>query len=87
MHVAILLLEKGIWRVLQSQFNPRNPGKSIEKLLNTDDNRLTLVMSTDAIEARSVIKEAKLHAEARSTLTGKNQPPRHHCTSGGTGGS
>ena len=71
MHNAILLLEKGIWRVLQIQFNPSNPSKGMEKLLNTGANQLTLVMSTDAITAGSVIKEAKLHAKARSTLTSK----------------
>ena len=38
---------------------PNNPGKGMEKLLDADDNRLTLVMSADAITARSVIKEAK----------------------------
>ena len=74
-HDAILLLEKGVRRVLQSQFNPSNPGKGMEKLLNTGDNRLTLVMSTNAITARSVIKEAKLHDEACSTLTGKTVLP------------
>ena len=60
---AILLLEKGIRRIPQSQFNPSNPGKGMEKLLNTGDNQLTLVMSTDAIMAGSVIKEATLHAQ------------------------
>jgi hypothetical protein len=38
---AILLLEKGIQHVLQSQFNPSNPGKVMEKLLDTGDNQLT----------------------------------------------
>ena len=47
----------------------------MEKLLDTGDNRLTLVMSTNAITARSVIKEAKLHAKARSTSTGKTVLP------------
>ncbi len=42
-HDTILLLQKGIWRVLQSQFNPRDPGKGKEKLLDTGDNQLTLV--------------------------------------------
>jgi hypothetical protein len=37
-HNAILLLQKGIWCILQSQFNPSNPGKGTEKLLNTGDN-------------------------------------------------
>jgi hypothetical protein len=42
-HDAILFLQKGIRRFLQSQFDPSNPGKGIEKLLNTSDNQLTLV--------------------------------------------
>ena len=69
MYDAILLLEKGIWCVLQSQFNPSDPGKGMEKLLDTGDNRLTLVMSTNAITAGFVIKDAKakLHAETCST--------------------
>jgi hypothetical protein len=37
-HDAILLLQKGIRHVLQSKFNPSNPGKSMEKLLDTGDN-------------------------------------------------
>jgi hypothetical protein len=37
-HDAILLLQKGIRRVLQSQFNPSDPGKGMEKLVNTGDN-------------------------------------------------
>jgi hypothetical protein len=43
MHDAILLLQKGIWRVLINQFNPSNPGKGMEKLLNEGNNLLTLV--------------------------------------------
>ena len=61
--------------MLQSQFNPSNPGKGKEKLLNTGDNRLTPVMSTNAITAGSVIKEEKFHAEAHSTLTSKTVLP------------
>jgi hypothetical protein len=38
MHDAILLLQKGIRRILQSQFNPSNQGKGMEKLLDTCDN-------------------------------------------------
>jgi hypothetical protein len=38
MHNAILLLQKGIRRVLQSQFNPSSTGKGMEKLLNCGDN-------------------------------------------------
>jgi hypothetical protein len=48
-HDAILLLQKGIRCVLISQFNPINPGKGMEKLLNDGNNLLTLVKSTDAI--------------------------------------
>ncbi len=59
MHDAILLLQKGIRCILQSQFNRSNPGKGMEKLLNTGDNRLTLVKSTNVIMAGSVIKKAK----------------------------
>jgi hypothetical protein len=39
----------GIRCVLQSKFNPSNPVKGIEKLLNAGDNQLTVVMSTNAI--------------------------------------
>ena len=48
-HDAILLLQKGMRRVLISQFNPSNPGKGMEKLLNDGNNLLTLVKSTDVI--------------------------------------
>jgi hypothetical protein len=54
-HYAILLLQKGIMRVLISQFNPSNPGKGMEKLLDDGNNLLTLVKSTDAITASYVI--------------------------------
>ena len=49
----------------------------MEKLLDTGDNQLTLVMSTNAnaITAGSVIKEATLDAELRTTLTGKTILP------------
>jgi hypothetical protein len=56
---AILLLQKGIQHVLVSQFNPSNPGKGMEKLLDNGDNLLTLVKLTDAITAGSIIKGAK----------------------------
>ncbi len=55
-HDAILLLQKGIRHVFISQFNPTNPGKGMEKLLNDGNNLLTLVKSTDAITASYVIK-------------------------------
>ncbi len=75
MHDAILLLQKGIQCILQSQFNPSNPGKGMEKLLNTGDNRLTMVKSTDAITAGSVIKKAKQNAKVLLILTGKTVLP------------
>ncbi len=74
-HDAILLLQKGIWRILQTQFNPSNPGKGMEKLLNTGDNQLTLVKSTNAITAGSVIKTAKQNAKVLSISTGKTILP------------
>jgi hypothetical protein len=40
-HNAILLLQKGIQRVLVSQFNPSNPGKGMVTLLNDGNNILT----------------------------------------------
>jgi hypothetical protein len=46
-HDAILLLQKGIRRVLISQFNPSDPGKGMEKLLDNGNNLITLVKSTD----------------------------------------
>jgi hypothetical protein len=58
-HNAILLIQKGIQRVLVSQFNPSDPGKSMVKLLDNGDNILTRVQSTNAIMAGSVLKSAK----------------------------
>jgi hypothetical protein len=87
MHDAIILLQKGIRRILQSQFNPSKPDKGMEKLLNTGDNQLTLVKSTNAITARSVIKKAKQNANVLSIFNRQNCPPHHHHTSRGTGGS
>ena len=75
MHDAILLLQKGIWRILQSQFNPSDPGKGMEKLLNTSDNRLTLVKLTDVITAGFMIKKAKQNAKVLLILTGKTVLP------------
>ena len=46
-HDAILLLQKGIQRVLVSQFNPSDPGKGMVKLLDDGDNILTRIQSTD----------------------------------------
>ncbi len=64
MHDAISLLQKGIRRVLISQFNPSNPGKGMEKLLKNGTNLLTNVKSTDAITENSVLKAAKARAVA-----------------------
>ena len=47
----------------------------MEKLLDTGDNQLTLVMSTDAIMSGSMIKEAKLRAKALSASTDKTILP------------
>ncbi len=66
MHDAILLLQKGIRRILVSQFNPSNPGKGMEKLLEDGTNLLTNVKSTDAITANSVLKSAKARGDAAS---------------------
>jgi hypothetical protein len=65
-HDAILLLQKGIRRVLVSQFNPSYPGKGMEKLLEDGMNLLTNVKSTDTITANSVLKAAKARADAAS---------------------
>ncbi len=70
-HDAILLLQNGIRCVLISQFNPSNPGKGMEKLLNDGDNLLTLVKSTDAITASYVIKKAKNRADKHTASTSK----------------
>ncbi len=64
MHEAILLLQKGIRRVIVSQFNPSNPGKGMEKRLEDGTNLLTNVKLTDAITANSVLKAAKARANA-----------------------
>ncbi len=66
MHDAILLLQKGIRRMLVSQFNSSNPGKGMAKLLEDGSNLLTNVKSTDAITANSVLKAAKNKADAAS---------------------
>jgi hypothetical protein len=61
--------------VLISQFNPSNPGKGMEKLLDNGDNLLTLVKSKDAIMAGSIIKAAKKRADKLTALTGKSVLP------------
>jgi hypothetical protein len=70
-HNAILLLHKGIQRVLVSQFNPSNPGKGMVRLLDDGDNILTQVKSTDAITAGSIIKAAKKRADKLSKRPAK----------------
>ncbi len=75
MHDAILLIQKGIQRVLVSQFNPSDPGKGVIKLLDNSDNILTRVHSTNAIMAGSVLKSAKKRADELSTTTGKTVLP------------
>ena len=59
MHDAILLIQKGIQRVLISQFNPIDPGKGMVKLLDDGNNILMQVQSTNAIMAGSVLKSTK----------------------------
>ena len=59
-HDAILLLQKGITRVLISQFNPSDPGNGIKKLLDDGDNLLTMVKATDAVTAEHVQKESTI---------------------------
>jgi hypothetical protein len=75
MHDAILLIQKGIQRVLISQFNPSDPGKGMVKLLDNGDNTLTRVQSTNAIMAGSFLKLAKKRADKLSTTTGKTVLP------------
>ncbi len=65
-HDAILLLQKGIHCILVSQFNPNDPGKGMEKLLKDGTNFLTNVKLTNAIMANSVLKAAKVRADAAS---------------------
>jgi hypothetical protein len=68
-------LQKGIWRVLISQFNLSHPGKGMEKLLNDSNNLPMLVKSTDAIMAGSVIKAAKKRADELTATTNKTVLP------------
>jgi hypothetical protein len=74
-HDAILLLQKGIRCVLISQFNPSNPGKGMEKLLNNGNNLLTLAKSTDAITASYMVKEAEKRVDELTSSTGKTLLP------------
>jgi hypothetical protein len=75
-HDAILLLQKGIWHVLISQFNPSNLGKGMEKLLDDGSDLLALVKSTDAITVSYVVKEAKNRADKLTASTGKTVLPQ-----------
>jgi hypothetical protein len=61
--------------VFISQFNPSNPGKGMEKLLNGGNNLLMLVKSTDTLTARSVIKAAKKRADELTALISKTVLP------------
>jgi hypothetical protein len=70
-HDVILLLQKGVQRVLISQFNPSDPGNGMVKLLDNGTNILTQVKSTNAITAGSVLKLAKKQADELTTTTGK----------------
>ncbi len=63
-HDTILLLQKGICRILISQFNPSDPGKGMEKLLEDGTNLLTNIKSTNTITVNSVLKAAKARADA-----------------------
>jgi hypothetical protein len=74
-HDTILLLQKGIRRILVSQFNPSNPGKGMEKLLKDGTNLLTNVKSTDAIMAKSVLKAAKARVDAASKASSTTITP------------
>ena len=85
-HDAILLIQKGIQRILVSQFNPRDPDNGMVKLLDNRDNILTQVQSTDAITAESVLKSAKKQANTFDNDR-QNHPPYHHRTNRGTGGN
>ncbi len=67
--------QKGIHRVLVSQFNPSDPGKVIVKLLDDGDNILTQVQSTNVIMAGSVLKSAKKQADRLLAMTGKTILP------------
>jgi hypothetical protein len=74
-HNAILLLQKGIRCILVSQFNPSNPGKGMEKLIEDGTNLLTNVKLTNAITANSVLKAAKAKADAASKASSTTITP------------
>jgi hypothetical protein len=70
-HNAILLIQKGIQRVLVSQFNPSDPGQGMIKLLDNGNTILMQVQSTNAITAGSILKLAKKRADELAATTGK----------------
>jgi hypothetical protein len=74
-HDAILLIQKGIQRVLVSQFNPSDPGKGMVRLLDNCNNILTQVQSTDAITAGSILESAKKRANELVATTSKTVLP------------
>jgi hypothetical protein len=74
-HDAILLLQKGIRRVLISQFNPSDPGNGMAKLLDDGENLLTKVKATDAITASAIINASKKRADELSKAKGSDVPP------------
>jgi hypothetical protein len=51
--------------------HPSNLGKGMEKLLNNSNNLFTLVKSTDAIMAGSIIKVAKKREDELTATTDK----------------
>jgi hypothetical protein len=74
-HDAILLFQKGIIRVLVSQFNPSDPGNGMKKLLDDGDNLLTKVKATDAVTAGAVLLASKARADKQSKTTGTTVTP------------
>jgi hypothetical protein len=85
-HDAILLLQKGIRRILVSQFDPSNLGKGMDKMLDNGNNPLTLVKLIYVITAGSVINTEKKNVRAH-VYNWQNRPPYHHLTNGGAGKS
>jgi hypothetical protein len=72
-------LQKGIRLILISQFNPSNPGKGMEKLLDDGNNLLTLVKSTDAITASYLIKRQRTELTSSQHQPARlSSPPSHH---------
>ena len=84
-HDAILLIQKGIQRVLISQLNPSDPGKGMVKLLDDGENILTREQSTNRITAKSVVKSVKKQADALSTTTGVTADTTHPPSPTGSG--